>query len=52
MLDIATTSSMTNSINMDIAPVHSPERSPMVTTSSTMTGDAEMRFCANSRNSS
>ena len=34
------------------APVHSPDSAPMVTTRSRMTGDAEMRFCANWRSNS
>ena len=34
------------------APVHRPDSAPMVTISSRMTGDAEMRFCANWRSNS
>ncbi len=34
------------------APVHSPDSAPMVTTRSRMTGEAEMRFCANWRSNS
>ena len=34
------------------APVHSPDSSPMVTISSRMTGEAEMRFCVNCRSNS
>ena len=34
------------------APVHKPDNSPMVTTRSRITGDAEMRFWANWRSNS
>ena len=34
------------------APVHSPDSAPMVTTRSRITGEAEMRFCANWRSNS